>query len=78
MGKKTTIVNFVIWKSYDGGKHWERECRLPDFAAAAEAAYSLRTRHPMIRFRVDAELSIRAAPGVGPGPAREKHRSHRH
>ncbi len=71
-------MNFVIWKSYDGGKHWERERGLPDFAAAAEAAYSLRTRHPMIRFRVDAELSTRAAPGVGPGLAREKHRSRRH
>ena len=70
-------MNFVIWKSYDGGKHWERERGLPDFATAADTAHNLRTRHPMIRFRVDAALSIRAAPGVGPGLAREKHRSRR-
>ncbi len=78
MGKKTTIVNFVIWKSYDGGKHWERERGLPDFATAADTAHSLRTRHPMIRFRVDAEVGRGIAPGAGLGPAREKHRSRRH
>lgn len=45
--------SFVIFKSYDGGKKWERERQCPDFATAAGAAQALRGQHPSIRFRVD-------------------------
>jgi hypothetical protein len=51
----TSAMSFVIWKSYDGGKHWERACQCPDFGSAAGAAQDLRTQHPGLRFRVDVE-----------------------
>lgn len=53
-------MDFVIIKSYDGGKKWERERQCRDFATAADLAQTLRTLHPSIRFRVKAEA---AAPG---------------
>ena len=46
-------MNFVVLKSYDGGKHWEQAHECPDFATAAGAAQDLRTQHPSLRFRVD-------------------------
>jgi len=46
--------DFVVMKSYDGGKNWEagRECR--DFVTATDLAQVLRSEHPSIRFRVEA------------------------
>lgn len=58
-------MDFVILKSYDGGKKWERERQCRDFATAADLAQTLRTQHPSIRFRVKAE-----AAGRGPRKAR--------
>ncbi len=48
-------MKFLVIKSYDGGKRWERDRECSDFGAAADAAQELRTAHPYIRFRVDAE-----------------------
>lgn len=58
-------MDFVILKSYDGGKKWERERQCRDFATAADLAQALRTQHPSIRFRVKAEAAAR-----GPRKAR--------
>ncbi len=44
---------FVVLKSYDGGKQWERAQEYTDFASAAKAALALGAQHPAIRFRVD-------------------------
>lgn len=52
-------VQFVILKSYDGGKKWEREQQCRDFTTAADVAYVLRGRHPAIRFRVAVEAAGR-------------------
>ena len=46
-------TEFVVLKSYDGGKHWERERGCPNFSTAADTAQTLRSAHPTIRFRVD-------------------------
>ncbi|MFQ5723993.1 MAG: hypothetical protein ACE5G6_05825 [Terriglobia bacterium] len=57
LGSKT---EFVVLKSYDGGRHWERERGCPDFSTAAGAAQTLRTHNPAVRFRVDvAAVSFR-------------------
>ena len=48
-------TEFVVLKSYDGGKHWERERSCSDFSSAADVAQALRTANPSIRFRVDVE-----------------------
>lgn len=50
-------MKFLVIKSYDGGKRWERDRECSDFGAAADAAQALRTAHPHIRFRVDAEAA---------------------
>lgn len=50
-----TLTGFVILKSYDGGRKWERERFCKDFSAAVHAAQALRTQNPAIRFRVDVE-----------------------
>jgi len=52
---ESAATEFVVMKSYDGGKHWEQERRCDDFASAAGLAESLRSQHPPIRFRVEAE-----------------------
>ena len=46
-------TEFVVLKSYDGGRHWERERGCPDFSTAADTAQTLRSANPTIRFRVD-------------------------
>ncbi|MDA2914107.1 hypothetical protein MYX77_09145 [Acidobacteriia bacterium AH_259_A11_L15] len=46
---------FLVLKSYDGGKRWERGRGYKDFASAARAALALRAQHPAIRYRVDVE-----------------------
>lgn len=68
---------FVILKSYDGGKSWERERRCPDFGAAADAAQTLRVQLRSIRFRVDVETAPRPSPAREPGaaPRLERRRS---
>lgn len=48
-------TEFVIFKSYDGGKHWERERGCSNFSTAADTAQALRSQNPSIRFRVDVE-----------------------
>lgn len=50
---QAAATEFVVLKSYDGGKRWERERGCPDFSTAADAAQALRSAHPTIRFRVD-------------------------
>lgn len=55
-------MKFVVVKSYDGGKSWERERLCEDFGTAADAAQSMRTAHPYIRFRVQAVAAGRSAP----------------
>ena len=62
--------DFVVMKSYDGGKNWEagRECR--DFVTATDLAQVLRTEHPSIRFKVEARSTsgrIRVRPPRGFG-----------
>lgn len=37
---------FVVLKSYDGGKRWERAREDKDFASAARAALALGATHP--------------------------------
>lgn len=53
--QEQAATEFVVLKSYDGGKRWERERRCPDFSTAADTAQTLRTANPSIRFRVDVE-----------------------
>jgi len=50
---RAAATEFVVLKSYDGGKRWERERGCPDFSTAADTAQTLRSAHPTIRFRVD-------------------------
>jgi len=60
------MVKFLVVKSYDGGRSWHRDQVFGDFVAAAEAARSLRTEHPYIRFRVEPEaVGRRCSPGQG-------------
>lgn len=54
-------MKFVVVKSYDGGKNWERERLCEDFGTAADTAQSLRTAHPSIRFRIQAVAGEGAA-----------------
>ena len=53
------MMDFVIFKSYDGGKKWERERECRDFMTAVDIAQALRVQHPSIRFRVDVEAARR-------------------
>ncbi len=53
--KEEEAMAFVVLKSYDGGKHWERAQEYNDFASASNAAQALGVKHPSIRFRVDAK-----------------------
>ena len=46
---------FVVLKSYDGGKRWERAREYKDFASAARAVLALGAKYPSRRFRVDVE-----------------------
>lgn len=48
-------MEFVVFKSYDGGRKWERERPFGDFATATDVAQALRVQNPSIRFRVDVE-----------------------
>ena len=50
---------FVVLKSYDGGKQWERAQEYNDFASASNGAQALRIKHPSIRFRVDVKTVLR-------------------
>lgn len=54
-GNEASLREFVVLKSYDGGKHWERERQCGDFSSAAGLAQELRSQHPYLRFRVDVE-----------------------
>jgi len=54
-------VKFVVFKSYDGGKRWERGPEYDDFASAAIAARALSAQNTAIRYRVDAVPLRRAA-----------------
>ena len=54
-GSAPGSMEFVILKSYDGGRKWERARQFGDFATATDAAQALRAQHPSIRFRVDVE-----------------------
>lgn len=47
-------MKFLVIKSYDGGKSWQTDRECGDFGAAADAAQSLRTAHPYLRYRVEA------------------------
>lgn len=47
-------MRFRVIKSYDGGKSWQADREFGDFGAAANAAQSLRTAHPYLRYRVEA------------------------
>jgi hypothetical protein len=47
-------VRFRVIKSYDGGKSWQAEQEFGDFSTATDAAQSLRSAHPYLRFRVEA------------------------
>ena len=51
---KEGAMAFVVFKSYDGGKRWERAREYNDFASAAKASLTLGAQHPCIRFRVEA------------------------
>ena len=44
---------FVVLKSYDGGKRWERGPEYNDFASAANAALALGAKETAIRYRVE-------------------------
>jgi len=52
-------MKFLVIKSYDGGKSWQADREFGDFGAAADAAQSLRTAHPYLRFRVEAAEEAR-------------------
>ncbi len=63
---------FVVLKSYDGGKRWERAREYNDFASAANTALVLGAQHPAIRIRVDVErVGLRGATRKA---VRSKHR----
>jgi len=46
-------LKFVLLKSYDGGKHWERADRYDDFVSATKAAMVMRRQTPSLRVRVE-------------------------
>jgi hypothetical protein len=46
---------FVVLKSHNGGKRWERAREYNDFASATKAALALGAQHPCMRFQVDVE-----------------------
>jgi hypothetical protein len=46
-------LKFVLLKSYDGGKHWERAGRYDDFVSATKAAMVMRRQTPSLRVRVE-------------------------
>ena len=46
-------LKFVLLKSYDGGKHWERAGRYDDFVSASKAAMVMRCQNPSLRVRVE-------------------------
>ncbi len=46
-------LKFVLVKSYDGGKHWERAGRYDDFVSATKAAMVMRQQTPSLRVRVE-------------------------
>ncbi len=46
-------LKFVLLKSYDGGKHWERAGRYDDFVSAPKAAMVMRQQTPSLRVRVE-------------------------
>ncbi len=54
-------LKFVLLKSYDGGKHWERAGRYDDFVSATKAAMAMRQQTPSLRVRQDVE-TMRQAP----------------
>ncbi len=45
-------LKFVLLKSYDGGKRWERADRYDDFVSATKAAMVMRRQTPSLRVRV--------------------------
>lgn len=47
-------MRFRVIKSYDGGKSWQADREYGDFGAATDAAQTLRTAHPYLRYRVEA------------------------
>ena len=55
-------LKFVLLKSYDGGKHWERAGRYDDFVSATKAAMVMRRQNPALRVRVDVETMRQSAP----------------
>ncbi len=55
-------LKFVLLKSYDGGKHWERAGRYDDFASACKAAVVMRCQNPSLRVRQDVETMRQSAP----------------
>jgi hypothetical protein len=46
-------LKFVLLKSYDGGKRWERAGRYDDFVSATKAAMVMRRQTPSLRVRVE-------------------------
>ncbi len=55
-------LKFVLLKSYDGGKHWERAGRYDDFVSASKAAMVMRAQTPSLRVRQDVEMVRQSAP----------------
>ena len=55
-------LKFVLLKSYDGGKHWERAGRYDDFVSASKAAIVMRQQNPALRVRQDVEMLRQSAP----------------
>jgi len=55
-------LKFVLLKSYDGGKHWERAGRYDDFVSASKAAIVMRQQNPSLRVRQDVETMRQSAP----------------
>jgi hypothetical protein len=64
---------FVVLKSYDGGKRWERALKYNDFGSATKAAMALEAQHTAIRFRVDVEpMRLRQAKREAMRPKRRQ------
>ncbi len=55
-------LTFVLLKSYDGGKHWERAGRYDDFVSATKAAMVMRGQNPALRVRLYVETMRQSAP----------------
>ncbi len=55
-------LKFVLLKSYDGGKRWERAGRYDDFVSATKAAMVMRRQTPSLRVRQDVETMRQSAP----------------